>query len=199
MLTAKDFTELYRKYSDEELAELYTNIKGYSEEAKVAIYTVIYEKGGINRLSQSLKDKLIIEREISRIKNETTRLCSKETSADFIKNLVTSTILAKTQVDEIIEKVFAEFTFHLNQNPFDLKTVFLAALGIIFSSVFAAILWNLLITESDKIPVNLILLIPAMCYFTIILFTRKSKTNPLVIVSTIIATMLSIFIRDLLF
>ena len=198
MLSAKDFTELYRKYSDEELAELYTNIEGYSKEAKVAIFTVINEKGGINRLSQSLKDKLIIEREISRIKNETTRLCSKETSADFIKNLVTSTILAKTQVDEI-KKVFAEFTFHLNQNSFDLKTIFLAALGIIFSSVFAAILWNLLITQSDKIPVILILLIPAVCYFTIILFTRKSKTNPLVIVSTIIATMLSIFIRDLLF
>ena len=97
MLSEKDFIDLYRKYSDVELAELYTNIDGYSEEAKVAIYTIIKEKGGIERLQQSLKNTLEIEKEISRIKNETAKLCSKETSPDFIKNLITSNVLNRNQ------------------------------------------------------------------------------------------------------
>ena len=199
MLSEKDFIDLYRKYSDVELAELYTNIDGYSEEAKVAIYTIIKEKGGIERLQKSLKNTLEIEKEISRIKYETAKLCSKETSPDFIKNLITSNVLNRNQVEEIIDEKFKEFTIHHKANTIDLKTIILAIIGIAISSIVAGILWALIITQSNKVPIILMLGVAAVCYFTIILLTKKSKTNPIVIISTIIAFFFAYYIGMFLY
>src|SRR5688572_28191011 len=126
MQSENDFLELYRKYPDEELTEAYINIEGYSADAKIAIYTIIKEKGGIERLLQSLKDKLLIEKEILRIKNETQQLSGNETDAAFIKTLLSSTVIPQSQVDDIIDESFESFSNQLKANSIDSKTILFA-------------------------------------------------------------------------
>ncbi|MBL0145390.1 MAG: hypothetical protein IPP48_06165 [Chitinophagaceae bacterium] len=54
MLTVDDFITKFSKYSDQELFEVYQNIEGYSEHAKMALAHVIETKGGLNRLTNSI-------------------------------------------------------------------------------------------------------------------------------------------------
>ena len=51
MINESELLNLYRNYSDQELVTLFSNNEGYSEEAKIVIYKVVEEKGGIETLS----------------------------------------------------------------------------------------------------------------------------------------------------
>src|SRR6185369_4582293 len=109
-LNETELLSLYRNYSDQELLNLVSNNEGYSEEAKVIIYKVVEEKGGIEKLQQNLNEKIIIDKEIFRIRLEVRKLFSPETNAEFVRKLLSSDILPKEQLDATVDEEFEQLT-----------------------------------------------------------------------------------------
>jgi hypothetical protein len=197
MLNETELLSLYRNYSDQELLKLFSNNEGYSEEAKVIIYKVVEEKGGIEKLQQNLNEKIIIDKEIFRIRLEVRKLFSQETNAEFVKKLLPSDILTKEQLDETVDEEFEQLTTYKAGNSVDFKTILFAVLGIIVSSIAAGYLWSLMIgptNNSNRIPYFVICGLILLCYFIILGFTRKSKFNPVVLAATAIAIIVAFLI-----
>jgi hypothetical protein len=198
MLSVNDFIEKYKGYSDEELFIVNSEIDQYSEEARAAFAIVLEKKGDIEKIKENLSNKNVISNEINRVKMEVTSLRSKETNPDFVKTFISSSILSKIETDKIVDESFEEFTANLKANSIDSKAIIFASLGIVISSIIAGILWSWIIKQTNRIPIFLIVGLGLLCYFTIILFTKKSKSSPLVIISTIIAFILSVLIGQFL-
>jgi hypothetical protein len=196
MVTINDFIEKYEAYSDEELLDIKNNIDGYSEEAKEAFNIVLKNRGGIERLEENLLENNKLSHEIKRIKFEVDKLSSKETNADFIKTLVSSQILTKEQVDIIVDERFGEFQAYKMANAVTSKTILLAIIGIILSGVVSGVLWRWVITQSDRIPIFILLTPLVFCYFVIIFITKKPKDSPIVIISAMIAFIVAIIIGE---
>jgi hypothetical protein len=197
MLNETELLSLYRNYSDQELLNLFSNNEGYSEEAKVIIYKVVEEKGGIEKLQQNLNEKIIIDKETFRIRLEVRKLFSSETNAEFVKKLLSSDILPKEQLDATVDEEFEQLTTDKVGNSVDFKTIFFAGLGIIVSSIVAGYLWSLMIgptNTSNRIPYFVICGLILLCHLIILGFTRKSKFNPVVLAATAIAIIVAFLI-----
>ena len=192
-----ELLNLYRNYSDQELINLFSNNEGYSEEAKVIIYKVVDEKGGIEKLQQNLNEKAIIDKEMFRIRIEVRKLFSAETNAEFVRKLLTSDILPKNQLDAVVDEEFEQLTAYKAGNSFDLKTIVFAALGIVVSSIAAGYLWSLIIGQTNRVPIFLIIGLVLFCYFIILGITRKSKFNPVVLIATTIAVIIAYLIAPI--
>jgi RsiW-degrading membrane proteinase PrsW (M82 family) len=199
MLNVEDFIDKYKNYNDEELYQVYETIDNYSEEAKTALYKVIEKRGGLDSILNNLKDKKAIQKETLRIRNETTKLCSNETNAEFIKTLVTSETLSKPQVDEIIDARFAEFESLTKDRSVNSKTIVLALVGMVIASVIGGVLWGLQLIYSKRIFTILAMGLALLCYGIISLITKKSKKNQVVVIATILAIVFSILIGQLLY
>ena len=198
MLTEKDFIHLYRTYSNEQLLEIHQDIEGYSAEAKSALHKIIQEKGGEEVLLKNQQEQSDIQKERVRIFNEAQKLSGRDTNADFLKSMIHSDILPSQEVHKILEDTFNTFSKEQEKKTIQSKTIVMAIIGMLISSIIGGILWALLLDNSNRVPIFLIILIIAICYFIILFITKKAKDSALVIISSIIAFVLAFFIGAIL-
>jgi hypothetical protein len=199
MLSVKDFIDKYEQYSDDELFEVNSNIEDYSPEAKEALYIVLANKGGLEKIEKKIADKKIISDEIIRIKVETSKLSSKETNAEFIKTLVSSNILSKDDVDKIIDEKFGQFEAHVKDTTIDSKTIVQALIGTVIASILGGILWGLQMIYSKRIFYIFILGLAMLCYGIVKLTTKKSKENRVVFIAVVLSFILSMLFGTLIY
>jgi len=120
-------------------------------------------------------------------------------NAEFIKPLVTSDILPKEKVHEIIDTKFGQFEAHLTDTAINSKTILYALIGIAIAGILGGTLWGLQLMYSKKIFVIFIAELALLCYGIIKLTTKKSKENRVVLIATILSFILSILIGGLIF
>ncbi len=194
MLSVKDFIEKYELYSDEELIEVDSNINNYSEEANEALNIVLQKKGGIEVIQKRLADKAIITNEIERIKKETIRLSSKETNADFIKSLISSDLLPKEKIHEIINEQFGKFEAHVKDITVDSKTVAKAVFATVIASIVGGIYIWFVLSNASRIPILFFIGLGLLCYGIIRLITKKTKANTIVFIASFLSFTFSLLI-----
>lgn len=199
MLSKKELITKYQQYSDRELLEIYSNREGYSVEANEALDFVLESKGGFETIKNNLLEQKIISDEIERIKLETEKLSSKETNAEFIKSLVSSAILSKKRVNEIVDSKYREFEAHLEDTKIDSKTIVRAAIGGAIASIIGGIFWGLQLIYSKRIFIILVFGLALLCYGVVKLVVKKSKENQVVLIASLISFILAIFIGTLIF
>jgi len=199
MLSKEELITKYQQYSDNELLEVYSNRDGYSEEANEAINIVLESKGGLEAIRKNLLEKKVISDEINRIKKETEKLSSKETNAEFIKSLVSSSILSKEEVSEIVDSKYSEFEAHLKDTKIDSKTIVKSAVGGSIASLVGGAFWGLQLIYSNRIFIILVVGLALLCYGIVKLVVKKSKENKVVLIASLISFILSILLGTLIF
>ena len=199
MLSKEELITKYQQYSDNELLEVYSNRDGYSKDANEAIDIVLESKGGLDAIKKNLLEKKVISDEINRIKRETEKLCSKETNAEFIKSLVSSSILPKEKVSEIVDSKYSEFEAHLKDTKIDSKTIVKAAVGGTIASLVGGAFWGLQLIYSNRIFIILVVGLALLCYGIVKLVVKKSKENKVVVIASLISFMLAILLGTLIF
>lgn len=189
----------YEKYSDVELNNILGNLKGYTEVAKEALNSVIEERGGKEELQRRLNENQTILIEKNRIANETKKLISKHTDADFLKSMISSDILTKNEKDKIIDKHYLSFQHELKDKSISSRTIFGSVFGIIISSIISGIIYGIQLITMARIFSLIIFGLALINYGIIRLLTNQSKYNKVVLIAVLIATGISILIGDFLY
>ena len=199
MLSVSELTTQYENYSDEELFEIHEQVDNYSVEAKQALNVVVEQRGGLDRLLKSIADKKLINDEIKRIAKETKELGSKGVDASFINTITKSDILSAEQVKEIIDNKYFEVQAEIKEKTVDSRTIATSFIGGIIASVVGGSLFGVILVQSNRVPIFLIVLILLVCYGIIALTTGKSKNNMAVFIMTFISFGLSLLIGQLIY
>lgn len=199
MLSTADFVQKYESYTDEELQAVYLNQAGYSDEAIKALEIVLENKGGSDALLKRLEEKHIVEKEIHRIRKETSELGSKGIDSSFIKSTTASGILSPEKVNEIIDSQYAEVERALDDKRIKPRTIAGSIIGGLTASIIGGTLWGLQMIYSNRIFYILGIGLALLCYGIIKLATRQSKNNIVVLVASIISIALAVFFGEMLY
>lgn len=199
MFTVSEFVQKFEKYSEEELLDIHANIEGYSDEARMALDTVIENKGGLSILLKKLKEKEEIVREQKRIQKEVMELGSTGFDISFLKKSITSSVLSQQEVFTLIDDQYELLQSDIADKQVTSKTVSKSILGGLVASIIGGILWGLQMIFSNAIffifGIGLVLL----CYGIVRMFTKQSKQNVAVFISTLVSVILALVIGQLLF
>jgi hypothetical protein len=193
MLSTNDFISQYETHTDEELYTIYMNKDGYSPEAQEALMIVLQKKGGLDELVHRLQEKQVYNNEVNRIGREVVKMGQKNIDIDFIKTVMSSTILPPEKVNEIIEQAFEMATLDNEDRKIKPRTIVASIVGGILCSlalIYAPPRMSLMIV--GILIFGLILL----CYGMVRLFTRQTQKNIVVLIATFISVVLSIFIGE---
>lgn len=199
MFTVSEFVQKFEKYSDEELLDIHSNIEGYSDEARIALNTVVENKGGLSVLLKGLKEKEDILREQKKIQKEVIELGSAGFDISFMKNSITSSILSQQEVFTLIENQHELLQSDIADKQVTSKTISKSILGGLLASIIGGVLWGLQMIFSNAIffifGIGLVLL----CYGIVRMFTKQSKQNTAVFIATLVSIILALVIGQLLF
>lgn len=179
---------MYKKYTDEELIEVYTSMIEYSGKANTEVLQEIELRGGLDNFKKRIEYKATIEQEKNRISKEIFSLTSTATDAEFIKSLVTSDILTKDQVDELVENKFASFQALNKNRQINSKTIIGSVVGIIVGTILGGWLLYFISKKLDGVYYFFIVPVYILNYLIILLITKRTRTNLVVLLASILAT-----------
>ena len=199
MFSTDQFVSTYESYTDEQLFEIHSNLENYSDEAREALNIIINKRGGLDKLIKRMDDKDKISAEIQRIEYETSKFKVQGVDSSFVKKFISSTILPENQVHEIIEKRFAQLQIEEEDKSVKPRTIYGSVIGGIIASILGGGLWGLQLITMQRIMVILLIGLVLLCYGIIRLFTRQSRKNIVVLISTVISVIVSILIGQILF
>lgn len=199
MFTTEDFIKKFELHSDETLLDINNDRDSYEENALNAIKLIIEKRGGQEKILKKIADKKIITNEQDRIEKETTLFARNKLDVDFIKTMLTSSIISKKEVDNIIEQQFKIIETEINLEKVTGKTVMSSVIAIIISSIIGGGLFGLQMIYSNRIFYIFVIGLAFFCNTVIKFITKKSAKNTAVLVSTIIAILLSILLGYVLF
>jgi len=107
--------------------------------------------------------------------------------------------LSEETVHEIIENKFAQLEIEEEDKRIKPSTLYGSIIGGIIASILGGGLWGLQLITMNRMMVILLLGLVILCYGIIKLFTKQSKKNIVVAISTVISVIISVLIGQLLF
>ena len=199
MLSKEDFISQYQGYTDEQLHHIYSNPGDYSPEAQEAVLVVIDKKGGLEKLGFRVKNRQQIVAEINRIGNEAAKMLRSDVDPDFIRKMITSEILPPEETTTIVENAISMVESEKSDAKITTRTVLGSLLGLLLASVVGGLASAVVIRLlPDRIPLVIVVLLviglALLCYAIVKACTRQSNRNRLVLITTIIAAIFSVFI-----
>jgi hypothetical protein len=186
---------MYDKYTDDELIEAYTSMIDYSGNANVDILMAIQLRGGLEAFKNKIERKKIVGQETKRVSDEIYPLITSSTNADFIKKVITSDILTKNELNELIEKRVLQYQSFNKNREINFKTIAESISGVVVASIVGAGISCLIIVFLN-IGLLIFFVIPIYIinYVIIRLITGKTRSNLIVFLATLIATIDSILL-----
>lgn len=199
MLSKQDFIEQYEDYTDEQLYHIYSNSVNYSPEAQEAVMIVIEKKGGLDKLKHRVANRGEVVAEINRIGNEAAKMLQNDIDPDFVRSMITSGILEQEETKTIIENAIAAAEKTKADKNITPRTIIGSIFGLILATLIGSIACGLALKQlTGRIPLVILVLLlvglALLCYAIIRAFTRQSRQNVVVLLSTVIAVVLSILI-----
>jgi hypothetical protein len=194
MLTTGDFVKKFDLYSDDSLIAINNDIESYGEDARTAVNIIIEKRGGLKKLLEQKENQNIIDTEISKIENETKLFARKKIDKDFIKTMLTSSIITKEDVDNIIDHQFSIIEDEIKNETVTGKTIVSSILGIVISSMVGGVLWGLQMMYTKRIFYIFLFGLAFLCYGIIKFITKKTSKNNAVFVGTIISIVCSVLL-----
>lgn len=199
MLTIQDFVSKYEHYGDEDLYMIHSNIDNYSDEAIQALAIVIKEKGGLAMLIKRLDEKAVIENEKTRIGNEASLLGMQGVDAEFLKNKTTSSIFSQKEVDDIIETNIENAAFKIEDKKISSDTIAKSILGCGLASIIGSAFVSLQFIYFGATSIIMVIGLALICYGVVKFITKKSFNNPVVLLSSFLAFIISCIVGYALF
>jgi hypothetical protein len=199
MLTTQDFLLQYEKYSAEELYHAYTTQEDYSDKAKEALKIAINNQGGIESITNKLRQKQLTENEIVRIKEETSKLSVPGTEVGFLQSLIKSDTLTEEEKNIIIAEKFGEKKLEQEDQKIKPRTIWGSIRGGGIASIIGGVLWGLQMIQMHRMFYIFLIGLVMLCYSIIKFVTKQSKKNNAVFIATGISVAVALAIGELLF
>jgi len=172
--------------------EAYTDMMDYSGKASNEMLEAIRIRGGMENWLKRIEQNSIKPNEIKRITKEVYFLTSKATDVEFLKSMISSNILSKHELEELIEKKFVTSRALIDDRSITSKTIIASIAGIIVSSLICGILWALAIFYLPGLYLILIIPVYIICYFIIRLITKQTRRNPVIFIAAFVATVIAV-------
>jgi hypothetical protein len=184
----------YHNFSFKELADVYTTTKANYGKIDGELLAEINARGGEEVFQLQLASSQQIHKEKQRIIQETNQLTSAETNVELIKQLVKSDILSKAELEDTIEKAFANSRWYDENKRITLKTV----TGCIIGMTCGIILGNgLLFAEIyflQAIYYFSLVIIYGITFYITRMITKQTASNLLVFISCLVAPIAAMII-----
>ncbi|HEY8895617.1 MAG TPA: hypothetical protein VIM79_12405 [Niastella sp.] len=194
MFSVQEFVSKFETYDDVELFEIHSNPDNYSDEAKEAFRIVILKKGGIDKLLTRIAERQKLLTEADKIKKEVYELSKSGSDKNFVKGIITSDHLSPEAVNEIIDSTFHAHEQEKEDVKIKPRTIYGSLLGGAVASIISGLLWGALFIYSERVLI-LMLIAPALIsYWIIKAFTKQSKNNIVILITTILSICAGIFI-----
>jgi len=189
-----ELIDRYSQYSDSELMNVYLNKDGYSEDAKKALEIVVDSKGGIQSLNERYDKIVEKENEKLRINDEAIKLYENGFTKNDINSNLKSEILSTNEMQEIVDKVFNSLEATKKDMEINSGTIIGSVLGGIIGSFVGGILWGLQMIYSGYMFYIFAIGLAIISYGFIKLFTRQSRGNTVVFITTILSVVFALIL-----
>ena len=199
MLTVDSFVTQYENYTDEELYLAHKNIHDYSTEAQEALFIAIDKRGGLKYILDKSKQKQVFKKEEHRIYQEIKKLYTADTHLDFLKTIIKSEILSPDETELIIEEKYNEIKKDQEDIRIKPRTIFGCIIGGVLGSLIGGALWGLQMIQMHRMFYIFVIGLAILSYGLIRFFTKQSKANVAVAISTILSVYGALLIGQLLF
>jgi hypothetical protein len=186
----------YKKYSDADLVEAYNSMMDYSNEVSAELLTEIKSRGGLDQFQQKIEKEQQLVAELARIRKEVFELTSPETDVDFVKKMIHSTLLNRTELDTHIETYFAAFEGRIRDRKIVTRTLLGSLVGILFGSIVCGGLLALFIIFFRFYLLWFFIPVYALNYFIIRILTKQSRDNVVINIATLLACVGSWFVQN---
>lgn len=187
---------MYRKYSDEDLIEAYSTMMDYSGKPNAEMLKAIELKGGLEKFLNDIEFKKKHQSEIGRIRKEVHELCKKVSTLETLKDLITSNTLSETEVDDVVQKRFVEYQFHVSNTKITAKTIYGSLIGFMIGTFCGSLFLILAYWFFATFILFPIVLTYIICYFIIKFFTKQSRSNAVVFIASFLATIASMILAS---
>ena len=195
----EEIIERYQKYSDQELLDTYLNIDEYTDEGKEALKLVLKSRGGIDIVKERITKQLEIDSEVERIREEIVQLLSQGRNPKQIKENIAISNISETHLEDIIEKVSAEFELEKSDKQIKPKTIIGSIIGGFIGGTIGGIIWGVQMVHSNHIFLILAIGLVMLSYAFVRLFTQQSKKNKIVLVMTVVSVIYALMLGQLIF
>jgi hypothetical protein len=184
---------MYQNFSDDELIEAYSTMIDYSGKPNLEMLSAIEKRGGIESFKRKIELNKINSAERNRITKEVYSLSSPETNLDFIKRLITSNVFSREELERLIEIKFFEHQAMLKNNAVSSKTIIVSIAAALLSCVIGAIIFILLMAFlTPMLLLAYIVPVYIINYLIIRFITKKTRSNIIVFLTTLLSTIGSI-------
>jgi hypothetical protein len=199
MPTVEELIEKYQNFTDKELISLNSNISEYTDEAKEALNIVLKKNGGIESIKERIAKQFEISNEISIIKNEIISLILQGIKKDDIKTKIKVDHISQSELEKIIEESIIQFHEEEEDKKIKIRTFFGSVTGGLIGGSIGGVIWGLHMIFTGRMFFILIFLLVIINYGFIKLFTRQSKRNMMVLVTTIIFVLFALLLGQIIF
>jgi hypothetical protein len=199
MLQVEDHLSKYEAYSDEELYRVYMERDDYSEEANEALKIALDRRGGLGTMMSRLQEKEEKILEAEKIRLQTAKLFVPGKDASLLFNIISSDILTPDETHDIIERKYDELNAWHRDRAVNARTIYGSIAGSLLGSVIGGVLLGLQMIQLDKIFYLLIAGLFLLSYGLVRLFTRQSRANFVVYLSTILSVVAAVIIAHFIY
>jgi hypothetical protein len=181
----------YHKFSAQELAEVYSTTMANYGKVEGELLQEINNRGGEIQLKQQISDakKMAIERQ--RIAKEVGQLTNDAMDIGLIKKFIQSEFFSPADLEQEIDKAHYYIKQAQDNRKINAHVVAGCAVGIVAGTTLGCLLIYLQVLYFPLFIYPSLLVIYGMAYFIIRLITKRSAANLLVLISALIATILS--------
>jgi hypothetical protein len=183
----------YSSYTDKDILEAYQTMMDYSGKAEKSVLDEIENRGGLKLLQGKTFQTKEQKEELLRIKKEIHTLYKSDEDVFFIKKSISSKILKQVEVSVFIDETIRSRKEFLRDNSITKRTVIGSSLGFILSLVIGTAFWYFIALRLGEFHI-LSHAVFVITYFIVRLFTKQSKNNILVFISSFSAAFFSILI-----
>ena len=178
----------YSRFSDIELHDIYEEMMNSYGKVEDAFLKEIEDRGGLEKFLAVKENKILLQKERNRISTEIYDHIRKGIDLESIKFLVSSDIFNNTELETLIEMYYLRQTGRLKNDEFDMFTLFTTLIGTVIGIVAGTIFLVLTTYLFGKLMYILLLPTYGICYLSIKVLTRKTNTNVVIFIFSMIST-----------
>lgn len=182
---------MYKKYNTAELIDAYQSMLDYSGKASTDMLNEIDNRGGLEVFKNEIAQRDQIQAEKKRISKEVFSLTSQETSLEFVRKLITSSLLSIEELDDIVAMKYREYIAYQKNKEITPKTIITGVTAAIVSALIGAIILILLFYFVTPVFLLFIPVIYILNYLIIHFITKQNRSNWVIFLITLIATIAS--------
>lgn len=184
----------YSKFSTQELIEVYTTTIDNYGKVEGGLLAEINNRGGEALLKQQITDAKKIAKERQRIAKEVQQYTNEAMDVGLIKKFIQSDIFSPAELENEIDKAYGLIKKAQHNRKIDGNVIAGCAVGVAAGSLLGSLLLYTVALFFPMFFFPSLLIVYVIAYYVIYLITKRNAANLLVLLSALLATILSLAI-----